>query len=239
MIERVASTSPVLHNTNVLSSPSIRQPTHSSISSLSRAQKCWIIRFISRVCASIVECFQALFFTPKSLSTTVLPTEIPNVLQTPEIPQVPQIPITTNDVEKKKKGYAALELSDTEKGKIYFVFHTMAQSKSLWDLYQDDEIKKKGAEIDHVHPYKLLKELSTRKLKPDLQKIKQNRALWFLFIQNLTKSFSRFSNRDLSFYLPDFAREIGCAPSLLEPFLRERNWKNLVLQLLQLQIVES
>ncbi|HSX03448.1 MAG TPA: hypothetical protein VLG76_01830 [Rhabdochlamydiaceae bacterium] len=234
MVEKITSQAPIFHPAEsefTRQAPVQTNPSSSSLESLGD-QKGIILIVLSKIYAFLCAIFNTFFGTPKPIYPTTSP------LATPPLEnQSTSIAIET----PKNNGYAALEPSNEEKEKIYFVFHALA-NRSFWYLAFSEEIKTTGSEIDHVHPYKLLKELLTTELKNDLIKMRRAawpRAVWNKFIENLTRSFDRMTSESLLSYLPDFAKELRHELSPLEPLIKKRDWEGLVIQLLENQSIKS
>lgn len=123
--------------------------------------------------------------------------------------------------------YATLELSEKNQKNIFDIFHTMASS-SVELAIKSFQLLKKGSDIQHVHPFKVLECFFRTDLKFDILEIKKKESLWNRMIQNFEEGFTRIPLENLLKYLPGFAHAIGVDPDLLFPYVQQRKWENLI-----------
>jgi hypothetical protein len=134
--------------------------------------------------------------------------------------------------------FSSLPITNEEKEIIYDLIHKLGTT-SLMSLalpWNQSALRKLGAEIEHVHPFKFLEYiLRHRTLRTDLDTIHNSNFIWPDFLNGLSGKMER-ERAGLPHYLPGFARSMGIDLSQLQPFLESKDWQAMVFFLLDVKL---
>jgi hypothetical protein len=130
--------------------------------------------------------------------------------------------------------YSALVCTEADKEKIFQIITTIAQHGKITLLFKSSELKRMGAEINHVHPLKFLATVfSNLTLKVYMSEIYGDYFKWNGFMDGLGPSLTNHAQQGkLDFYLNDFAKEVEVAPEALKGFIASLDWESFVCYLM-------
>ena len=137
--------------------------------------------------------------------------------------------------------YNELTCTEIDKKNIAYIFSTMAEYGKLKLLFSyKSELKQRGAEINHVHPLKLLGVIfSDSYLKQCMNQIYTDYFKWDGFLNGegdgLIQSLERHACQGkIDPYLNDFAKEVGADSEMLKGYAKSSDWENMVRYLLKI-----
>jgi hypothetical protein len=160
-------------------------------------------------------------------------------LSLPDLP-TPALPIVLVDETKSppplsRIPYEQLSCTVEDRGTVRWIINTVANSNLLSLGFKANELKQKGDEIDHLHPYKFLASIFTdEKTRKSMQSIFDSSIP--LKSSNVLGGIAKGMEREresLEAYLPSFAAEVGVPAEQLSPWIRLGDWKGLTLHLIR------
>ncbi len=140
------------------------------------------------------------------------------------------IKIPPADGGNKETPYDQLVCTETDKQNIAYIIQTMAENGKLSLLFKQSELKRVGAEINHVHPLKFLEAIfSNPDLKVCMRDIHHDYFKWNGFMDGLVPSLTNHMNQGkLMQYVNEFAMKTNAVPEEIIPYFQSRDWENLV-----------
>jgi hypothetical protein len=136
----------------------------------------------------------------------------------------------------KTHEYAFNELPCTQqqKDQIYELITTLAENSKIALLFQQDHLKKIGANIDDVHPLKFLSIVFSQvELKYGMAAIWNDYFKRTGFMDGLGESLSReYGKGTIQQLIKDFAQELKISVDDLKPYLLTQDWNGLVIYLI-------
>lgn len=132
--------------------------------------------------------------------------------------------------EKKEIPYNELVCTEVDKLNIAYIIQTMSSNGKLSLLFKKSELKRIGAEINHVHPLKFLETIfANPDLKECMREIHRDYFKWNGFLDGLVPSLNSQSDQGkLTQHLKDFSARVNSTPESLTPYFESRDWENLI-----------
>lgn len=136
----------------------------------------------------------------------------------------------------KEIPYSELVCNEADKQNIGYIIMTMAENGKLSLLFKQSELKRIGAEINHVHPLKFLETIfSNPTLKDCMREIHHDYFKWNGFMDGLVPSLNNQSDQGkLMQYVKEFAKSTNSVPEEIAPYFQSRDWENLVRYLMNI-----
>lgn len=121
------------------------------------------------------------------------------------------------------------EVSDIEIAEMRFILKSLAQ-KSLLSLWSyEDDLKKAGDNIDHIHPLVFLTCIFTcDEFIVYINNIKDRGSwVWEEFVSGFERSLDEEADKDnlKEEFFQDFLAKIGVNPSLVKKKIQKRDWE--------------
>lgn len=131
--------------------------------------------------------------------------------------------------------WAELICTEQDRANIHEIISTVAEKNKLSLLFQQNYLREKGAQINHVHPLRFLGVIfSDPHLKTCMFYIWDDYFKRNSFMADLAAALTREADKGkLHPYLSDFAKEIRLPPEALKSYFDSREWENFVLFLIQ------
>ena len=137
--------------------------------------------------------------------------------------------------------FGELICTEADRENIAYIISTMAENGKLKLLFSyKSELKQRGAEINHVHPLRLLGVVfSDPYLKECMDRIYDDYFKWDGFLNGegdgLIQSLQRHASQGrIEVYLNDFAKQVGADPEIVKGYAKSSDWENLVRYLLKI-----
>lgn len=151
-------------------------------------------------------------------------------------PPLPKAPALASIIKippadgNKEVPYKDLVCTETDQQNIAFIIQTMADNGKLSLLFKQSELKRIGAEINHVHPLKFLETIfSNPALKACMKEIHNDYFKWNGFLDGLVPSLTNHANQGkLGQYLKDFSMQTNGIPEEVDSYFKSKDWENLV-----------
>jgi hypothetical protein len=143
------------------------------------------------------------------------------------------IKIPSKEQSQSEPAYEQLVLTAADRANIAWIIRTMADNGKLSLLMSyKNELKRRGAEINHVHPLKFLAAIFDPNV-PDLKCCMFNVFDDYFkregFLDGLAPSLTREADRGkLEAYIPGFAKDVGASPDAIRPYFHAKDWDGLV-----------
>ncbi|MBU6384294.1 MAG: hypothetical protein KGQ49_04185 [Verrucomicrobia bacterium] len=127
-----------------------------------------------------------------------------------------------------------LACSEQDRMDIYEIVSTVAEKNKLSLLFQQNYLREKGAQVNHVHPLKFLGVIfSNPHLKTCMFYIWDDYFKRTSFMADLAPALTREADKDkLQPYLQSFCKEVGAASESVKGFFESRDWDGFVLYLI-------
>lgn len=140
------------------------------------------------------------------------------------------IKIPPADSGSKEITYNELICTEADKANIAYIIQTLAENGKLSLLFKQGELKRLGAEINHVHPLKFLETIfANPALKACMRDISNDYFKWNGFLDGLVPSLTNQANQNkLAQHLNEFAKKTETNPKELAPYFQSQDWENLV-----------
>ena len=132
--------------------------------------------------------------------------------------------------ESKEPAYNELVCTETDKQNIAYIIQTLSKSGKLSLLFKQGELKRIGAEINHVHPLKFLETIfADPDLKECMRAIYRDYFKWNGFLDGVAPSLTSQSDQGkLMQYIKDFSAGVNSTSEALTPYFDSKDWENLV-----------
>ena len=118
-----------------------------------------------------------------------------------------------------------------EKKDLSYILNTLARNSWASILGSKPALDKAGDRIDHLHPLRFLMTIFTdEELKADISAVKSKKIIWKKFFSGLEESLKQESQRNnmRPEYITDFANTVGINVNLINPSIKDKNWKEFV-----------
>lgn len=133
-----------------------------------------------------------------------------------------------NGAEKAFESYDT-PLTEQDKKNITFIISTLSGKSSVQLMFKKSALEKAGDEVEHVHPLKFLAFVfSSDSLKEQAKNI--TGVPWSRFSGDMSKSLSDAAKggQMSEETVKQFAKAVGMDVSVIEPLIKEQQWKQLV-----------
>jgi hypothetical protein len=124
-----------------------------------------------------------------------------------------------------------LERNDLlERNKTIELFTIIATNGKMALLWRVSELKKRGQEIEHIHPLKMLGYVfSAPNMQDYFDKIYKDSFKWGNFYHEFARRMNfEASKNNLLCHFASFAKEVNLAPANLKPFFDRKDWEGLL-----------
>ncbi len=140
------------------------------------------------------------------------------------------IKVPSTDSGSKEIPYNELVCTEADKANIGYIIQTLAGNGKLSLLFKQGDLKRIGAEINHVHPLKFLETIfADATLKAHMREVSNDYFKWNGFLDGLVPSLTNQANQNkLAQHLNEFAKRTNTNPKELTPYFQSQDWENLV-----------
>ena len=153
-----------------------------------------------------------------------------NVSLPPRIQQCSFYHTSHLPVEKSIRRQYERELSREEKKNIEYIISTLGSSSLIGLAKERSELKRRGKEIEQVHPFRLLEyTFKQEKLRVALENIKNRTFVRKEFFNGLNNSLEEEMQKDnLLNYLQAFCSELSIDYKSAYPFVKAKKWTEFI-----------
>lgn len=127
------------------------------------------------------------------------------------------------------------KISKSDVDDLTFILSTMAKSSLAGIATKRSDLKRAGERIEHLHPYRFLEIIFTNEeLKAYVAAVRGRAFVWKEFLNGLEGSFEdEWKNKNVTTeQLKDFSNRVGLDHNLLQPYVKDQRWKDLVNKLI-------
>ena len=120
--------------------------------------------------------------------------------------------------------------SEEDRENINEIITTLAENGKVKLLFKQNHLKELGAQIDHLHPLKLLSTIFTNpELKSHMTGIFNDYFKRNGFMDGIGPSLdSKADAGDLNQYIEKFAQEVNVPSENIKPFFENKDWEGLI-----------
>ncbi len=165
---------------------------------------------------------------PQAIVQVVEPHEALTTMETDEV-TVSSPEVAAFD-EKFVESHDWQFCSETDRENINEIITTLAQNGKVKLLFKQNHLKELGAQIDHLHPLKLLSTIFTSpELKSHMTGIFNDYFKRNGFMDGIGPSLdSKSEAGDLNQYIEKFAQEVNVPSENIKPFFENKDWEGLI-----------
>lgn len=119
-------------------------------------------------------------------------------------------------------------LSSSDKKNIEHIVLTLGNSSLISLAKSKSELRKKGQEIDHIHPLRFLEYVfSNENLKAAFSNMEKRKWVWSEFFDGMKKRLDEeASNKNVTEHLDSFAKNLNINIKNLQSLVKEKRWKD-------------
>lgn len=124
-------------------------------------------------------------------------------------------------------------LSSSDKKNIEHILLTLGNSSLISLAKSKSELRKKGEEIDHIHPFRFLEHVfSSEKLKAAFSNMEKRKWVWSEFFEGFKKRLDEeASAKNLLDHVDSFTKNLNINSKNIQSLIKEKRWKDFLNEL--------